>query len=181
MQCFFCMLHENKKFTVLLKEIAQYMIRLLNKYKEGLRYLVVGCGTTVVNFGLFWIFERIFPDDFVLLYNLLTFVLATLFAFFPNKFWVFKSSKSGARQFIKEIAGFCAGRVLSFAFEEAGLFVCQHYLKLARYTFGSISGLLIAKVVLAFVAVLINYFFSKFVVFNKEKRKNANSNDIAGL
>ena len=94
---------------------------------------------------------------------------------------MFKSSKSGARQFIKEIAGFFAGRVLSFAFEEAGLFVCQHYLKLARYTFGSISGLLIAKVVLAFVAVLINYFFSKFVVFNKEKRKNANSNDIAGL
>jgi putative flippase GtrA len=68
---------------------------------------------------------------------------------------------------------FLLARVFSFLVEEAGLWLLVDILGFDSFSFKiigiTITGALIAKVILAVVVIILNYFFSKFIIFKKDK------------
>ena len=156
--------------------------KLIQKYEEQLSYLFFGVLTTIVNYVSFAVLKYFWTDDWIHAVNIVTFIIATLFAYVTNKLFVFKSrswsfkvfsreilSFFGSRIFSREILSFFGSRISSFILEEAGLFLCVDILNVGRYHLLFTDGTMIAKIVLSFVAVIINYFFSKLLVFNKSK------------
>ena len=98
---------------------------------------------------------------------MVTFIVATLFAYVTNKLFVFKSKTAALPACLKELIAFFGARLSSFALEEFGLFLCADVFHLGVYSLFGIDGIMISKIVLSFVAVIINYFFSKFWIFKK--------------
>ena len=140
--------------------------------KETILYLVFGVFTTIVNFGSFNIFEKICGEKFYLLANVGAFVCATLFAFVTNKKYVFESNSWKFIVICRELLSFFSGRIVTFLIiEEFGLYIAVELLGMKNVKIAMFDGKLIAKVILAFVAVLANYIFGKFFVFKNSQRE----------
>lgn len=141
--------------------------------KETVLYLVFGVLTTVVNYGVFYIFyETIALGSLVA--NLIAFVAAVVFSFITNKLFVFESKSWQAKILLPEATQFVGARIVTFLLEEAGLFVCDDLLNLARFEIinifdVSVDGVMFAKILLAFIVVIINYVVCKLLVFRGEK------------
>ena len=136
--------------------------------RETLSYLIFGIMTTIVNFGTFIVFNQIFGERYYLLSNIFTFIIATLFAFVTNKQFVFQSKTWAWNTLITELLSFTAARVGTFLIiEEAGLWIAVEFLNAGSCRFLFLSGILLAKISLAFLAVLVNYILSKCIIFKK--------------
>ncbi len=136
---------------------------------EPFLYLFFGVLTTLINYGVFWLLNEMCGGRYVLLTNLATFIAATAFAFLTNKQFVFRSRSWRPGVVLREGASFTAARLFSFAIEEIGLYIAAYPLAMGKYRFGPIDGVMLAKILLSFLAVLLNYFFSKFLVFKRKK------------
>lgn len=151
------------------------MKQLFNKYKEIITYVVFGMLTTAVNFAAFWILSRVLGESLYLLNNAIAWVVSVVFAYVTNKLWVFESKSWAARVVAKEVVEFVAARLFSFGVEEGGLLLFVDVLGFGKYAFSlfgfEITGQLIAKVILAVIVVILNYFFSKFIIFAKKNKK----------
>lgn len=143
--------------------------RLINR--ETMLYLLFGVLTTVINYLVFWVVVRAFGEDSALWANAAAFVAAVTFAYLTNKLFVFES-KSWEKSVIgRELSSFLGARVLSFAFEELGLLACVNWLKVGRWQLFGLSGVMIAKIVLSFLVVVINYVLSKFFIFKPAEKE----------
>lgn len=60
------------------------------KYKEIINYLIFGGLTTIVSFGSYYVSARIMGIDEVVS-NVISWILAVLFAYITNKLFVFES------------------------------------------------------------------------------------------
>ncbi len=147
---------------------------LFVKYKELITYVVFGVLTTVVNFVCFWALNKIFGEHIYLLNNAVAWVVSVVFAYVTNKLWVFDSKSWRPKLVAREVAEFFAARLFSFGVEEGGLWLLVDKLGMGAISFAvfgfDITGQLIAKVILAVIVVILNYFFSKFVIFAKKKK-----------
>lgn len=148
---------------------------LFLKYKELILYLIFGVLTTIVNFAAFWLFTKLLGEQNYLLNNAIAWVVGVVFAFITNKIFVFESKTGERKAVLKELVEFTAARLFSFAVEEGGmlLFITvlgfgEKSLSVLGFTF---SGQIIVKVCLAVIVVILNYFFSKFIIFKKAKNK----------
>lgn len=140
----------------------------LTKSETGL-YLFYGVMTTVVNYVSFWLALQMFGYDRILIVNTISFVCAVVFAYITNKLFVFKS-KSWKMSVLKvEIPSFLSARILSYLFEQLGLYLSANVLHLERYSVLEIDGVLIAKIILSFTVVLLNWAISKFLIFKKNR------------
>jgi Predicted membrane protein len=136
--------------------------------RETELYLVFGVLTTVVNFGTYLVFDWLLGKDYYLISNILSFVFATMFAFVTNKKFVFQSEIWKWELVIKEAVSFVSARIGTFVVvEEIGLWIAVHFLKINMIHVFYLDGILLAKILLAFVAVLVNYILSKFFIFKK--------------
>lgn len=148
---------------------------LILKYKELILYVIFGALTTGVNFVSFWLLERIFGSDgkVYLFTNAAAWLISVIFAYVTNKTFVFESKRTDAKSLLKEAGEFLGARVFSFFIEEAGLWLLVDAIGLKKYSFSivgiEITGQLISKVILAVVVVVLNYVFSKFIIFKKKK------------
>ncbi len=142
--------------------------RIFNR--ETGMYLLFGILTTVINYFLFWAIITEFGEGTALLANVVAFIASVAFAYITNKIFVFQSKSWEKEVLIKEICSFSGARILSFAFEEAGLLLCIHWLKVGRLEFWGIGGVMLAKILLSFVVVLVNYVLSKFLIFKSDKK-----------
>lgn len=145
--------------------------KYLSAYREQISYLFFGVLTMLLNYGMFWILSKLLQGRYVLLTNLATFVVATAFAYITNKIFVFRSDQWRPAYVLRESAAFVAARLFSFLIEEIGLYVCAYVLRLGRYSWGEVDGVMLSKIVLSIVATILNYFFSKFWVFSRRERK----------
>lgn len=137
------------------------------KSETGL-YLIFGFLTTVVNYAAFLISLKYLGYGKVLAANSISFVFAVIFAYVTNKIFVFKSTSWNIAVLIKEIPSFFSARILSYFFEQAGLYLSTDILKLEKYSFFGINGILISKVILSFLVVLLNWAVSKFFIFKRK-------------
>ncbi|WP_069870587.1 GtrA family protein [Fusibacter sp. 3D3] len=125
---------------------------------EGFRYLVVGGLTTLINLGVYQM--GLWFEMEYLVATTIAFVLSVVFAFFANKYFVFKVVTQNATS--QELVMFAGSRLSTFSMETVGLLIL-------------ISGLavqeMIAKLVMNIIVILLNYMISKFWIFKGGKRE----------
>lgn len=124
--------------------------------KETISYLFFGILTTVLAFSLYAVFI-LFGFGVVLANTISTFI-AILFAFVTNKIWVFKSLNLSPSAVVKEFIKFCIGRLAAFIIDTVLLVILVDILQYDPF---------LSKAFTSIVVVIINYFASKKIVFNK--------------
>ncbi len=139
---------------------------LFEKYKEMIMYLIFGVGTTAVN----WItYSALTVTGAVVnknIANVIAWVTAVVFAYITNKIWVFESKSWKLDVLIKEMGMFLGARVFSGIFE-IGLFPILMWMGLNQEIFG-VEGM-VAKVLISVIVIVLNYVFSKLIIFKKKK------------
>lgn len=135
------------------------MKELLQKYRELLAYAVFGAGTVAVDVGIYGLTVELLGIRFA---NAVGWCGAVLFAFFTNKYFVFRRRHSGFWAALREFVEFIAARLLSLAVEVVGVDALVKR-GMDRQILGVTGGL--AKVVITVVVILLNYLLSKFIVF----------------
>lgn len=130
---------------------------LLKKYEELLIYIFVGVLTTLVNMIVYYYFTRIINFS---LYtsNIIAWIVAVLFAFFSNKFIVFKSIDKRFKTIFKEGISFTSMRILSLGLEMITL-----YILISIFSWNDMVVKLIAQI----IVTVSNYIFSKLFIFKK--------------
>lgn len=132
--------------------------RIYKKYKEIINYLIFGGLTTLVSIGTYALFTKLFNIDY-LVSNVLSWIIAVLFAFITNKLFVFESKSKDKKQVSKEMINFFFFRVVSLGIEMVIMYVFVDLL--------SINDL-ITKVIAQVIVILSNYIFSKVFVFKNQ-------------
>ncbi len=140
-------------------------------------YVIFGFLTTIVNFFAFWLFSKLLGEELYLLNNGIAWVAGVIFAYVTNKLFVFSSKSWEFKVVSKEIAEFFIARLLSFGVEEGGMFLFISLLgfgEKALTVLGfTITGQFIVKIILAVIVVILNYIFSKFIIFKKHKNSGS--------
>ena len=131
--------------------------KLIDTYKEIISYLFFGVCTTVVNFVIYFACTKIFGINY-LLANAISWAGAVAFAYVTNLIWVFKSKTKGIRAIFKEITAFVGCRLLSGAMDMLIMFIGVDLLGISDD---------ITKLLTQVVVVVLNYVFSKLIIFRK--------------
>ena len=138
------------------------------KKREALLYLLFGALTTLVNFASFYLISHLFGEKYYLITNAAAWLISVIFAYVTNKLIVVRSLNTSGKAVLREAAEFLGARIFSLGAEELGLFLLIDVLGMGSIKLRFISGQMIAKVVLAVIVVLLNYLFSKFIIFKKK-------------
>ncbi len=129
--------------------------------KETISYIIVGTLTTGVNLTAYYWFCNILGIT-NLIANAFAWVVAMMFAYFANAKYVFKPTKKAFVDEILQIGRFFTARFISFLVEEAAMFLFVDLLFVNN---------MLMKAIMNVVVVIINYFFSKYVVFKEQLTK----------
>ncbi len=140
---------------------------LVRKYREIIVYLIFGVLTTAVNWSVYSVHVKYFSLN-VDFSNTIAWFSAVIFAFITNKIWVFGSKGTQIKVLLREFWLFFAARALSGVFEIGGLHFAVR-LGFDQTLFGVEAFL--PKIIISFIVVILNYIFSKLIVFKKEKGK----------
>lgn len=130
---------------------------ILKKHKETILYLFFGAFTTLVNIVSYLFFTRVISFNFMIA-NALAWILAVLFAYVTNKFFVFESKRIELRFLFKEFFSFVSFRLFSGVIEMAIMYVMIDLLFVND---------IIVKVFTNIVVIVFNYLFSKMIIFRK--------------
>ena len=133
---------------------------LWNKYKEILLYLFFGGITTVVNYGVYALCGHVFHFD-VVVSNIIAWILAVIVAFVTNKRWVFESKSWKSNIVWREFGEFVAARLSTLVIETVLLWIFVDKLHVND---------LIMKIITNVIVVILNYVFSKFIIFKKKNK-----------
>jgi putative flippase GtrA len=138
---------------------------LIIKYKEIITYVIAGGLTTLVNYVVYTLLTLLTPLS-ITVNNAIAWVAGVVFAFVINKLWVFESKSKQAKTVIKEFVSFVVSRALTGVLE---IFAPEWLIKLGlNQTIFGIKGML-AKLLVSIIVVILNYVFSKLIVFKKKK------------
>ncbi len=135
------------------------------KYGELLRFVLCGALTTAVNFAVYlpsyhFLFRPRFSPEFsAILANSIAWVLAVLFAFFVNKYIVFRSETHSGAGFLYQILSFYATRALSGVGE---VFLPSLLIYIGLHDVA-------AKLIVAALVLVCNYLTSKFIAFRRQR------------
>lgn len=142
----------------------QAILNLYKKYKEFTNYIIVGIGTTIVSLLIYYIsvLTILSPKNPLLLQiaNIISWIGAVTFAYFANRKYVFKSNNNK----LSEISKFYTGRITVLLIDMISMAIMVNMLNISDK---------IAKIIVQFIVVVLNYLISKFLVFVKN---NANTN-----
>ncbi len=131
------------------------------EYKEIINYLVFGVLATVVNFVSYFIFAKLLKIDEVVSSGLSWFC-SVLFAYITNRIFVFESTANTKKAFLKELVSFFMARIASGILCDVGTFAIM--VKVLNIND------VVSKIVTQVMVVIVNYVFSKFIVFKKNKK-----------
>lgn len=120
--------------------------------RELVLYFIFGTLTFFVNVIVYFLFESILGVNYIIS-NIIAWFFSVLFAYVTNRIWVFESKSPNI---IKEMSLFFGGRIFS-GVVDTGLM----YLFIDILTIGD----LISKIVVQIIVVILNYIFSKLIVF----------------
>jgi putative flippase GtrA len=94
--------------------------------------------------------------------NIVSVLIAVVFAYFINKLMVFQTKCESFRALWREMRAFFASRGLTTLFAIAAYTFCINFLKLPAFP---------SKLVITMVVILLNYILSVTVVFIKGKKE----------
>ena len=137
----------------------QKIIKLYEKYKKIINYVIVGGLTTVVSLGTYYIcvFTFLNPNHALELQiaNVLSWVAGVAFAYFTNRKYVFNSNNPNK---LKEAIMFTLSRLVTLVLDMLIMGLGVSILKFNDK---------IVKLISQVVVVIGNYVFSKLFVFKK--------------
>lgn len=163
--------------------------QFFEKYREIILYLVFGVLTTVVSIVGYIVFRAIFPnaqsvpeqlswiftltsrfgiESNTILPNILSWILASTFAFITNRIIVFKSENKTFGKVLLEALRFYASRLSTLLVDVVLMFLL---VDLTGFHAGWYE--LLAKVFTNVVVIVLNYIFSKIFVFSKSRKKSS--------
>ena len=134
------------------------MKALLEKYRGLILYAVFGALTTAINIAAYALCYRVLKLPNVPS-NVVAWVLAVLFAFVTNKLYVFESKSLERGTVLRELLSFVGARLATGLLDLAVMFVGVDLLH---------GPDLVFKVASNIVVILLNYVFSKLIVFRKK-------------
>ncbi len=133
------------------------MIKKILK-NQAVRYVFWGGCTTLVNLVMYFILTRFTPLNMTLS-NALAVFISILFAYVVNKLFVFEHKTHSMGELVKEACGFIGMRGGTMVLDVAGV---------ALMSFMGMNDL-VAKFLIQFIVLVINYVISKFFVFKDKK------------
>ena len=140
-----------------MEKIKGLLHKILNK--EFILYVVFGVLTTLINIGVFYVCNDLVHIHY-LVSNMIAWILSVLFAYITNKIFVFESKGVRGKALLKEFWLFIAARLLSLGIDEAGML----------FLVGAIAmNETIAKIIMNVIVVILNYIFSKWIIFKKKE------------
>lgn len=137
------------------------------KHQEGMRYLVFGALSTIVNIVSYTIFavlilKGIENDSLrVNISEIIAFIISVIFAYITNKFYVFNSKTKGLKDLAREITSFFSCRIFT---EIISILMMNAAIWL------SINDILM-KIISNIVVIILNFIFSKILIFKNKKSK----------
>ena len=135
------------------------MKKLFQKYADVLSYLFFGVLTTAVNYLVYLPCYNLLGWS-AGLSNVLAWIVAVAFAFLTNKPFVFKSHDWSAKTLLPELTKFVGCRIGSGVLETAIIWLTVDTLYWSS---------LWMKIFTSILVIVLNYFFSKFLIFVKKK------------
>lgn len=124
--------------------------------KEVILYGVFGVLTTVVNLGVFYILTTILHIE-ENISNVISILLAVIFAYITNKDLVFHSSAKTIKDKLVQFLKFMSGRAFTMAVEWGG----------CALLFLMPIPQMISKLSMTVIVIILNFFISKFFAFKK--------------
>ena len=158
--------------------LSAKIYHICEKNAELIRYIFCGGLTTLFNLVIYLISSKFIFSSLIsgntevsiplfegeslvaLLSNAVAWALAVAFAFFVNKIFVFRDDTSG-RSIIWRILEFYLFRVITG--------VAEIFLPSLLIVAISMNDV-VAKIIVSILIILGNYFFTKFVTFNKNRK-----------
>ena len=152
--------------------LARAVIRLIGKVSpklggmcekiwnntELVAYIFAGAGTTLVNYVAYFVCTRVLSMGTIPATNA-SWVIAVLFGYAVNKAFVFRTHCDSLLSLAREAGSFFAMRAVSLLMENVLMFVTVEVLHLND---------LVMKICANFVVLMLNYIFSKLLIFRKK-------------
>ena len=136
----------------------EFIKQLVVRYKAFLVYVIFGVFTTVVNIVTYNICYNSLEISNTLS-NIAAWILAVTFAYLTNKVWVFGSVSWRWEVLKKEIPTFISCRLATGVLDIVIMYICV-----------DIMGwhALLMKIISNVLVIILNYVFSKLVIFKKK-------------
>ena len=154
-------------FLMLLKKIGlKKLVDWYLAHQEGMRYLVFGALSTVINIFTFAIctnvfrISKLFEDNIIVMVsNVIAWIIAVLFAYVTNKLSVFNSKTNSTKELITEILYFFGARVFTLILETIFLTIF-----ITKLHFNEI----LMKICSNIIVIIVNFVLSKLIIFKKK-------------
>lgn len=143
-----------------MEKICSKISKVLNK--ETILYLVFGVVTTLVNLIVFALCSKLLKLPWEIS-NIIAWIIAVIVAFITNKTFVFESKDTRIKTLLWEICTFAFARVFSLLLEYAVLYLMIDLLSVEE---------LISKIVVNVLVIIVNYIFSKLIIFKNTAKKS---------
>lgn len=156
---------ENFGLWILEKIYLKKLADLYRNHIEGMRYLICGGLSTVVNIisyilGSYLIFSGILDEQLrVNISEIFAFIVALIFAYWVNKTIVFDSKCDTFKALVKEMCSFTACRIFT------------EIISIGMMNFAVYANIndIIMKIIANIVVIILNFVFSKILIFKKTK------------
>lgn len=143
--------------TLMIGKMFDIYNNLDDRLRETFSYLVVGFLTTVVSIVSYNLFRFVITD--ITVCTVLSWICAVGFAYITNRVFVFESKN---KSYFKEITSFVGSRIFSLIVEIVVMIVLTSVFFINDR---------IAKIIVQFIIVVLNYITSKLFVFKKKDSK----------
>ena len=126
---------------------------------DVVRYVFFGGCTTLVNLVSFFFMRQAgVPRD---LANVISIILAILFAYVVNSKYVFQDKCETLKDHIRPFCKFIGARMVTMVIEIGGVWFFSEIMHIND---------MIGKIITQFVVLVLNYIFSKFLVFTSGRK-----------
>ncbi len=127
------------------------------KRNHYIKYLIVGVVTTLISISVFKLFRVYVSNLNENFSNIFSIMIAIVASYFMNRAYVFESKEKNR---IKEFCKFFSGRIVTLVVEELVFLIGASVIKLDE---------MLVKVTASFIALIMNYVFSRWMVFKNSK------------
>lgn len=146
-----------------LKKLAKWY----RKHQEGMRYLIFGALTTLVNIMVYVLFAKLILKGVaeenlrVNISEIIAFIAGVIFAYITNKIYVFKSETKGFKELLREMVSFTGCRIFT---------ELVSILMMNMSVWFNINDVFM-KILSNIIVIILNFVFSKILIFKKDIKR----------
>ncbi len=134
-------------------------MNIFKKYRDFFVYMIYGAMATIINAGIYALLFQVVQISNVSS-TIIAWIITLIFAFFTNKFFVYRSDEKRIKFVIKEFYQFFLCRALSGIFDVLFMYITVDILSLHP---------ILMKLIAALFVGLINYYGGKLIIFKDRK------------